>query len=64
MVYRWSVKYYEVRSDTMKLKALFMTVFALTCAWVLASFADVVTHNLDTCVYQSWNIFAILWGVA
>lgn len=47
----------------MKLKTLFMTVFALTCAWVLASFADVVTNNLGDCVYQSWNLFTIMLEV-
>ena len=47
----------------MKIKALFWTTFALFCAWVLASFADVVTHNLGDCVYQSWNFFTIMLEV-
>lgn len=43
-------------------KIMFATII-LFWAWVFASFADIVTHNLDTCVYQSWNIFTLILGV-
>ena len=37
---------------------------AVVGLWLLASWVDVVTHNLDTNpVYQSWNLFAILIGI-
>lgn len=45
-------------------KVMFWSVLIMLWAWVLASFADIITNNLGDCVYQSWNIFAILWGVA
>jgi hypothetical protein len=43
-------------------KIMFATII-LFCTWVLASFADVVTHNLGDCVYQSWNFFTIMLEV-
>lgn len=28
--------------------------------WGLASWVNVVMHNLDDCIYASWNLFKIL----
>ena len=37
---------------------------AVVGLWLLASWVDVVTHNLSpNPVYQSWNLFAILIGI-
>lgn len=36
---------------------LFLVAFVIMC-WIVASYVDVVTHNLDTePVYQEWNVF-------
>lgn len=34
-----------------------ISVFLLI--WVLASWVDVIAHNLTTCTYQVWNFFPI-----
>ena len=40
-----------------------LVVSALLSVWVLASWVDVVTHNLNpNPIYQSWNLFALMVG--
>ena len=40
-----------------------LVVSALLGVWVLASWVDVVTHNLNpNPIYQSWNLFALMVG--
>ena len=35
-------------------------ISALGLFWFVASWVDVVAHNLTTCQYQWWNCFEIL----
>ena len=38
-----------------------LVVSALATVWLVASWADVVLHNLDTNpVYHSWNLFTLM----
>lgn len=38
-----------------------LVVSALATVWLVASWADVVLHNLDTNpVYHSWNLFVLM----
>ena len=40
-----------------------LVVSALLGVWLLASWIDVVTHNLSpNPIYQSWNLFALMVG--
>ena len=40
-----------------------LVVSALLGVWLLASWVDVVTHNLNpNPIYQSWNLFALMVG--
>ena len=40
-----------------------LVVSALLGVWVLASWVDVVTHNLNpNPIYQYWNLFALMVG--
>ena len=36
-------------------------ISCLGAVWILASWADVICHNLTDCVYASWNLFTILF---
>ena len=39
----------------------FCFVSGVVCLWVLASWIDIVLHNLEpNSTYQSWNLFVIL----
>ena len=52
--YKWNIKKF--------LSNLFTAVSVAVIVWVLASYIDVITHNLTTCVYAKWNIFPMIFG--
>ena len=41
-------------------KALLIAICFAIAIWFIASYVDVVTHNMTTCTYQPWNLFDIL----
>ena len=43
------------------IEMLFTVAFIMAMFWFIASYLDVITHNLDEePIYHSWNIFRIL----
>ena len=43
------------------IEMLFTVAFIMAMFWFIASYLDVITHNLDEKpIYHSWNIFRIL----
>ena len=43
------------------LKNILFVVSILVLVWFVASWVDVLNHNLSDCVYQPWNLFALLF---
>ena len=50
---------------TMKaIKNFFMVLSVLGMVWCIASWIDVVSHNLEDACYQWWNIFTLILAAA
>ena len=44
------------------MKKKFYTVYiisVLILVWIIASYINVIMHNMDDCKYASWNVFVI-----
>lgn len=37
------------------------TVCVMILLWILASYIDVIAHNMSTCIYADWNFFKMVF---
>ena len=44
-----------------KIMMVFSWISGILLLWALASWVDIILHNTTTCIYASWNLFALLF---